>query len=269
MKLVTIPGCALASVTAAALLAACAQDSVTAPNLTSVPRISTSRVGSLSLARPAPPSPPSSPGGSAYASCKELHEANPLLGDGVYTIEPIAGSPIDVHCLMSADGGGWTLAGNFPWPGNTAGVAGWTSGDQVGSSFTNLALPFKLSDSLINTLKTEGYRAHGTASQCLDGPCSIDTTLYWKATCNYSSNSLGSTCGVAYIDAQFTSAVAGVSDSTPCGWHWGLVASDCAVVSGLGTSHGDDHVFVGELNSYVHAFDGREGEDPSIQFWVK
>jgi hypothetical protein len=59
---------------------------------------------------------------------------------------------IQVHCLMSADGGGWTLVGNFPRPVNAYGVAGWTSGGQVGASFTDVTTPFKMSDALINTI---------------------------------------------------------------------------------------------------------------------
>ncbi len=37
----------------------------------------------------------------------------------------------------------------------------------------------------------------------------------------------------------------------------------------MGTSHEGDHVFVGNYGSYVHAYDARSGENPSVQFWVR
>ena len=204
-----------------------------------------------------------------YVSCKEIHDMFPAVADGIYTIEPVPNAPIQVHCLMSRDGGGWTLVANFPWPGNTNGIMGWTSGGQVNASFTDLAQAFKLSDSSINTLKTVAYRAHGSADMCVQGPCSIDTTLYWKASCQYLSGSLGTTCGDAYLDPALTIRVSNVSDTSACPWHWGLVASNCGLESEMGTSHEGDHVFVGTIGSYIHAFDGRTGENPSIQVWVK
>lgn len=207
-------------------------------------------------------------------SCKEINDLFPAAADGIYTIEPVLNAPIQVHCLMSSDGGGWTLVANFPWPGNTNGVTGWTSGGQINTSFTDLAQAFKLSDSSINTLKTVAYRSHGSANMCLQGTCSVDTTLYWKASCQYSSGSLGTTCGDAYLDPALTIRDSNVSDSSACTWHWGLVASNCygsggSEVAEMGTSHDGDHVFVGAIGSFIHAYDGRTGENPSIQVWVK
>jgi len=204
------------------------------------------------------------------ASCKEIHDTFPSAGDGIYNIEPIPNNPIQVHCLMSADGGGWTLVLNFPWPGNTNGVPGWTSGEQVNTAFTDLTQPFKLSDSLINNLKTVAFRAHGTATYCYQGPCTVDTTLYWSATCQYSSNGIGPGCGNAFFDYALTTRDPHVSDVTACSWHYGLVASSCdwAAVE-MGTSHIGDHVFVGIIGTSIHAYDGRTGENPSVQAWVK
>ena len=200
-----------------------------------------------------------------YTSCRAILDAGLSMGDGVYTIL-LGGTPTSVRCLMSADGGGWTLAGNFPYPGGTSGVAGWTSGARVGTSFTDLSRPFKLSDAEINALRTTGFRARGTATRCVQGACSVDTTLYWRPTCAYASGSNSPACYTAFRDAAFT-----VSESTtaPCGWHWGLVASDCSTTATMGTSHTGEHVFVGNYRSYVHAYDGRAGEDPTVQFWVR
>ncbi len=201
----------------------------------------------------------------AYASCKAILDAGASTGDGVYTIT-VGGVATPVRCLMSVDGGGWTLVGNFPAHSGTAGVTGWTSGAAVGSSFTDLTRPFKLSDDDINALRTTGFRARGTATLCAQGPCSVDTTLFWRPTCRYASGSTSPDCYTAFRDVGFTVPE---SATAPCTWHWGLVAADCAMRATMGTSHEGDHVFAGNYSSYVHAYDARSGEDPSVQFWVR
>lgn len=200
-----------------------------------------------------------------HASCREILAAGLSSGDGVYTIL-LGGLATSVRCLMSTDGGGWTLVGNFPSPHGTAGVAGWSSGARVGGSFTDLSRAFKLSDAEINAMRTTGFRAHGTATTCMSGPCSVDTTLYWRPACAYASGSNSPACSVAFRDVGFT-VVEG--STTPCGWHWGLVASSCSSTSVMGTSHQGGHVFVGNYGTDVHAYDGRDGENPSVQFWVR
>ena len=119
---------------------------------------------------------------------------------------------------------------------------------------TDLARPFKLSDAAINALRTTGFRARGTATRCVQGPCTVDTTLYWRPTCLYASGSNSPACYTAFRDAAFTVPE---SASAPCSWHWGLVASDCSTTATMGTSHVSEHVFVGNYRSYVHAYDGR------------
>lgn len=204
-------------------------------------------------------------------SCLEIQAAGGPAVDGIYAIYPTGREAVEVYCLMSSDGGGWTLVGNFPWPGHTAGVPQWTSGAQVGSSFADLARPFKLSDADINALRTYGFRAFGSANYCSvsDGPprpCSISTLLFWPASCSYSSSSSSPACSTAYHDAGFIKPAKGTS---PCEQHWGLVAADCNQTATMGTSHSGDHVFVGEYGSWTHAYDGRAGENPSIRFWVR
>lgn len=201
------------------------------------------------------------------ASCLEIQESGRSTGDGTYAIRLAGGATVQVSCLMSADGGGWTLVGNFPWPGNTAGVPQWTSGAQIGSSFDDLTKPFKLADGDINALRTYGFRAFGSATRCIGGACNVSTLLFWRATCSYSSSSNSPACSDAYRDVAFMTPAAGAS---PCAWHWGLVAATCNLSATLGTSHSGDHVFAGEYGSWDHhAYDGRAGENPSVRFWVR
>lgn len=201
------------------------------------------------------------------ASCQAIKAQSPSAPDGIYTIEPAGGPQIQVHCLMSADGGGWTLVGNYP--ASQSNVDGWVSGAQVGSGFTDLTAPFKLTDAAINTLVTSGYRGRGTATTCLDGPCNIETTLFWKASCIYSSSSRNPECGTAYTDAGLSMPVPGSSTGTECPWHWGLVSARCNVTSEFGSSHEGGNVFVGTPGTYQHAYSGRPPEDPAVQVWVR
>jgi len=212
------------------------------------------------------------------ASCLAIHMADPTLPDGVYPIMLSPGGMVSVHCLMSADGGGWTLVGNFPVQPGTAGVAGWTSGARVGTDFVDLTAAFKLSDAEINSLRSStanvaGFRAHGTATMCYSpglpdpSPCMIDTTLFWSGTCAYASGAQSTACNTPFRDAALTMAFPA---TTPCPQHYGLVASDCAMYDTMGTSHMGDHVFVGDYApTAIHAYDGRAGENPAVQFWVR
>jgi hypothetical protein len=198
-------------------------------------------------------------------TCKSILAADPSSPDGVYTLN-VDGETFDAYCLMNADGGGWTLVANYP-PGTTPAVpAGWSTGEQVGTGFSNPAALFKMPDALINAIKTTTYRVHGTATQCLGGPCAVDTMLYWGPD--------STACSTAYLDTRLTeptpSAMAGPS---PCFWHWGLVDTLCGQISSTITSHDPSHgivVCTGDLSNYqLHACNGRGNESAGIAMWVR
>jgi hypothetical protein len=206
--------------------------------------------------------------GCPAASCLAILDAGVAMGDGLYWIKDNQGLPVQVRCLHSADGGGWTLVANFPWPGNTNGVAGWNSGSRVGNTYTDLATQWKMSDSFMNSLRTKGWRVRGTATVCWDGPCMVDSTYYFAPTCTYNSAALNPSCGQAYYDAAMQQPSQN-NDGTACGWHWGLTSASCGGVAEVGTSHMDNHEFIGIYKSSSHAYDGRAGENPSLQTWVR
>ncbi len=203
----------------------------------------------------------------AASSCAEILAARPSAPDGVYSVT-VSGVTRDMVCDMTEDGGGWTLVANFVWPGSTAGVAGWTSGAAVGSTTSDLSRTFKLSDADINVLSTSHYRAWGTATMCTSGACVVDMTLYWSGSCTYNSGAHSSgACATAYRDVALTDAT-GWTD--PCSWHYGLTSASCSRgVPEMGTSHIGEHVFAGVEDSSSHAYDGRPGEDPSVEVWTR
>ncbi len=213
--------------------------------------------------------------GSAFAcpavSCLDVKERRPDARDGAYWIE-VGGVTREMVCDMTRDYGGWTLVANFVWPGNTGGVAGWTSGAAVGSSMMDRGTSFKVGDADINDLVTVRYRGRGTASYCtLDGggtgACAVDTTLYWDSACVYASGTSSTgACTAAY---QTYSLDGWTELSNPCSWHYGLTSADCGVTSEFGSSHDGDHVFVGILGTYTHGYDGRDNEDPNVEVWVR
>lgn len=208
-------------------------------------------------------------------SCLAILQSNPDAKDGVYAIQPNANLPaFNVRCDMTADAGGWTLVGNYPYPGNV-GVAGWNGGAQVGTSFTDRSKPFKMSDAVLNSIKSSGhgFRAHGKATYCAlgggtFGPCSINTTAFFKSSCSYSSSVLAPNCANAFRDYVFAVPIGTDATACPSG-HYGLVASTCGVTSTMITSHAGDLIAVGAYAASIEAHNGRPLENPSIDVWVK
>ncbi len=213
---------------------------------------------------------------ASVVTCKTILEANPLAANGVYRLA-VSDRVFDGYCLMSRDGGGWTMVGKYP--AGSASVSSnnkWASINGTGEPFSDPTVLFKMSDALINAIVTSTYRVHGTATECLQGPCMIDTMLYWGNGCVYSSISNSPACSTAYLDPELTrptpTAVAG---SNACTWHWGLVDTNCGVINGIVTNHDPDIdgqgivVSAGTVSDFVHAANGRGNENPGIEMWVR
>jgi hypothetical protein len=176
---------------------------------------------------------------------------------------------------MTTDGGGWTLVANFRYPGTPAGVAGWGSGLQVNTTFTNQNQSFKLTDQAIRQLATERYRGIATATGCDSGPCTISVHLFWDGSCAYSSNSTSAgACARPFRDVDLTNP----AHSNPCDHHFGLTSVECT--GGrfeFGSNHSGDGIYVGQGNNVFagaadnpsHAFSARPGENPSLEIWAR
>jgi hypothetical protein len=86
------------------------------------------------------------------SSCKAWKALDPIVPDGVYTIDPdnSGAGPFDVNCDMSRDGGGFTLAVKAFYCDSAHGVAAAVG--SVGDGLTHMGPSFKLSDNQIRAL---------------------------------------------------------------------------------------------------------------------
>lgn len=131
------------------------------------------------------------------------------IGDGIYTIS-YSGETVNVYCDMTTDTGGWTLVlkmGDYDQPSSLSTASINTSGLQninvigIGTTYS------KLSDSMINGIKTVNYRLEkiqssfnaSTATAFFPSSC---TFQYQSGYSIYNSNNC-STSKPNYSDTSY------------------------------------------------------------------
>ncbi len=88
-------------------------------------------------------------------SCKRILDTGKAKGSKVYTINPTGSQKIRVYCDMDTDGGGWTLVLSW-W--NNATIPVGTTGNYQKEKLLNLSVPWKISDTLINSIYDSQFR---------------------------------------------------------------------------------------------------------------
>ncbi|MFN7135071.1 MAG: EGF domain-containing protein, partial [Myxococcales bacterium] len=127
---------------------------------------------------------------SHHPSCMAISAAVQNASDGTYTIDPGTG-PIEVHCDMTLNGGGWTLLGsmvNLDGARNWNSLASLTSASTFGQLATRRAADFKSpawaqvkgADLL---LRTGGYHL-GFNALLGNRTLPEHITAFWPQSCN-------------------------------------------------------------------------------------
>lgn len=211
---------------------------------------------------------------AAGDSCKHIFDSGSGSEDGLYWIDPDGDGgtdPFQVQCHMSSDGGGWTMVLNHPLTTGLFAVSGWSSGSQVGSfgDIVDNSGYWKLSDAMINSMVTHGYRGNALYASCTGGSCSGSRIYYWQAACTLAMGSAATgPCAQAYDDYEFNTFL---NTTDASGSHMGLCANRYSGPTTYGgcVSHSGNRVWTGPFIDSRHAYTGRSGEQSGWQLWVK
>lgn len=169
----------------------------------------------------------SGPGNTpASDSCKSLYQGGATT-DGLYSLQPSGAASASMHyCLMSAQGGGWTLAGIIQTPNstnwNTWGGGYWTSsstinypGGHLGSSDYKAPAWYQLPFTEMLVTKTDGAPTGTSLIHSNGGPNQTIAAVYSNfliAKTNYVNCGYGMTTVTAIGGDWNRIGLAGCSD---------------------------------------------------------
>ncbi len=151
----------------------------------------------------------------ALGSCKAIKVANDGAADGVYWIAPGGVEPLQVYCDMKTDGGGWTLAARII---KTSRKHLHTKAYGPTPIQPTQAKPGKLSDAVINALKTD-TAPDGSFTNSMRFLCGNTPVQYFPTACVFvaPASVASGKCHDYATTAAGKSYVGGYGDGNDCG----------------------------------------------------